>query len=183
MNRAILSDGEWDRILVYLRQLPNLYIGEAETCRRFLDACLWVLRSGAQWRLVPTAYGKWNSIFKRFSRWCANGSWEKSLGFVSEEADLQEISLDGSNIRAHACAAGAKNSSAAAEALGRSKGGFGTKIHALCDGLGLPIKFALTGGQEAECKQAIPLLENVGASAVLADNAYDTNELREWLKK
>ena len=78
---------------------------------------------------------------------------------MSEEADLQDISLDGSNIRAHACAAGAKKSSADAEALGQSKGGFGTKIHALCDGLGLPIKFALTGGQDAECRQAHPPIE------------------------
>ncbi|MDP2176898.1 transposase [Methylicorpusculum sp.] len=90
--------------------------------------------------------------------------------------------MNGSNIRAHACAAGAKKSSATAEALGRSKGGFGTKIHALCDGLGLPIKLALTGRQEAKCKQAISLLENVGALEVLADKGYDTNELREWLK-
>ena len=89
--------------------------------------------------------------------------------------------MDGSVIRAHACAAGAANSSADIEALGRSKGGFGCKIHALCDALGMPIKFILTGGQEAECRQAISLLENVNASAVLADKAYDTNELREWL--
>ncbi|WP_432746178.1 transposase [Methylobacter sp. G7] len=44
------------------------------------------------------------------------------------------------------------------------------------------VKYILTGGQEAECKRAIPLLENVNASAVLADRAYDTNELREWLE-
>ena len=52
----------------------------------------------------------------------------------------------------------------------------------ICDALGMPIKYILTGGQEAECKQAIPLLENVKASAVLADKAYDTNELRAWLE-
>ena len=100
-----------------------------------------------------------------------------------EDADLQDVSIDGSVIRAHACAAGAANSTADNEALGRSKGGFGSKIHALCDALGMPVKFLLTGGQEAECKQAIPLLENVKTSAVLADKAYDTNELRKWLKE
>ena len=57
-------------------------------------------------------------------------------------------------IRTHACAAGAANSTAKDEALGRSKGGFGCKIHALCDALGMPVKFILTGGQKAECKQA-----------------------------
>ncbi|MEQ1602819.1 MAG: IS5 family transposase [Methylophilaceae bacterium] len=88
----------------------------------------------------------------------------------------------GSVIRAHACAAGAANSTAEKEALGRSKGGFGCKVHALCDAFGMPLKFILTGGQEAECKQAIPLLENMKASAVLADKAYDTNALRVWLE-
>ena len=104
------------------------------------------------------------------------------LCHLSEDADLQDVSMDGSVIRAHACAAGAANSSAGNEALGRSKGGFGCKIHAICDALGMPVKFILTGGQEAECRQAIPLLKNVNASAVLADKAYDTNELREWLE-
>jgi hypothetical protein len=70
---------------------------------------------------------------------------------------------------------GRKQLPAENEALGRSKGGFGCKIHAICDALGMPVKFSLTGGQEAECRQAIPLLENVNASAVLADKAYDTN--------
>jgi len=60
--------------------------------------------------------------------------------------------MDGSVIRAHACASGAANSSAENEALGRSKGGFGCKIYALCDALGMPVKFSLTGGQESECR-------------------------------
>ena len=68
---------------------------------------------------------------------------------LSEDADLQNFSMDSSVIRAHACAAGAAHSSAENEALGRSKGGFGCKIHALCDGLGMLIKFILTGTQEA----------------------------------
>jgi hypothetical protein len=79
------------------------------------------------------------------------------FGHFSERADLQDVSMDGSVIRANACAAGAANSTAGDEALGRSKGGFGSKIHALCDALGMPIKYLLTGGQEADCKQAIPL--------------------------
>ena len=84
--------------------------------------------------------------------------------------------------RAHACAAGAVGSSAEKEALGCSKGGFSCKIHAACDALGMPIKFILTGGQTAECMVAIPLLEGIQTSALLADKGYDTNELRAWLK-
>jgi len=182
MSRINLSDAEWVSILTHLKKLPGIYVGAPDACRQFVSACLWILRSGAQWRVLPPTHGKWNSMFKRFSRWSAKGVWGALLSKLSETSDLQDVSMDGSIIRAHACAAGAANSTAEKEALGRSKGGFGCKIHALCDGLGMPLKFILTGGQEAECKQAIPLLANVKASAVLADKAYDTNELRTWLE-
>jgi transposase len=182
MSRINLSDEEWMSILAYLKKLPGIYVGQPDACRQFMSACLWILRSGSQWRILPPIHGKWNSVFKRFSRWCTKGVWEKLLSHFSEASDLQDVSIDGSIIRAHACAAGAANSTAEKEALGRSKGGFGCKIHALCDALGMPLKFILTGGQEAECKQAIPLLENVNALAALADKAYDTNELRTWLE-
>jgi hypothetical protein len=82
------------------------------------------------------------TVFKRFSRWCANGPWDKLLGHFSEEADLQDVSIDGTVIRAYACATGAANSSVEDEALGYSKGGFGCKIHALCDALGMPIRYS-----------------------------------------
>jgi transposase len=69
------------------------------------------------------------------------------------------------------------------QALGRSRGGFTTKIHALCDRLGYPIKFILTGGQEADCTQAIPLLEGFSAEAILADKGYDSNAIVEFVEK
>lgn len=80
-------------------------------------------------------------------------------------------------------AAGTTHSNADAEALGRSKSGFSNKIHAVCDGLGLPMKFMLTPGQETECCLAIPLLENLSPLAVLGDKAYDVNTLRQWLNE
>lgn len=183
MNRIDLSDEEWLRLLPTVKKLPGIYIGPLERCRQFISAVLWILRSGAQWRVLPSTHGKWNSVFKRFSRWCAVGAWEKLLFHFAEQADLQDVSIDGSVIRAHACAAGAAHSNADIEALGRSKGGFSTKIHAVCDGLGLPVKFTLTPGQKAECCLAIPLLENLSPLVVLADKAYDVNVFRQWLNK
>lgn len=85
--------------------------------------------------------------------------------------------IDGSVIRGMRVLLGQQTVLSEDGALGRFKGGFGCKIRALFDALGMPIKFILTGGQEAECKQAILLLENVKASAVLADKGYDTNKL------
>jgi transposase len=68
MNRIEISDEEWGRILANLKKLPGIRIGLSETCRQFIRACLWILRSGAPWRVLPTTYGNWNSLFKRFSR-------------------------------------------------------------------------------------------------------------------
>ena len=65
------------------------------------------------------------------------------------------------------------------QALGRSRGGFTTKIHALCDALGNPIRFILTGGERNDCTQALDLLEGVSGQAVLADKGYDAGYIVE----
>ena len=83
-----------------------------------------------------------------------------------------------------ACAAGAAASNATAESLGRSRGGFGCKIHALTDALGLPGRFMLTGAQASDINQAIPLMMDIGRTgALLADKGYDANALRYWFEQ
>ena len=104
------------------------------------------------------------------------------LAHISAKADLENVCIDSTVARAHACAAGAVNSNAAAEALGRSRGGFDCKIHALTDALGLPVRFILTGGQAADITQAIPLVKDIGSTGgLLADKGYDANALLDWL--
>ena len=85
--------------------------------RRFV-----ALRGGMEWRMLPPENGKWNSVFKRYSRWCAHGAREILLAKFSQYSDLQDVSIDGTVNRAHACAAGYQKNSAEQEALGRSKG-------------------------------------------------------------
>lgn len=69
------------------------------------------------------------------------------------------------------------------EALGRSRGGLGTKIHLLTDGTGCPLRFILTGGQVNDCTQALPLLEGMSAAAVLGDKAYDSSTILARIKQ
>ena len=57
-------------MLEFLRRQPGLYVGQEGDCKRFIEAIIWMSRSGAQWRLLPSEYGKWNSVYKRFARWC-----------------------------------------------------------------------------------------------------------------
>ena len=63
------------------------------------------------------------------------------------------------------------------QALGRSRGGFSTKLHAAGDALGNPLAFRLTAGQQGDAPQALPLLDRITAKAVIADKAYDTDAI------
>lgn len=67
--------------------------------------------------------------------------------------------------------------------MGRSRGGIGTKIHLLCDALGLPLKFILTPGQASDFNEAIPLLSGEEAKHVIADKGYDSNQIVEYVKE
>lgn len=136
MDRTRLDDEQWLQILAVLQIHTQVRIGCPDNCREFIESVLWVLRTGAQWRQLPKERGFWNSVFKRYSRWCERGIWSSVLECFSTAADLEFAAIDSSVIRAHACAAGASGSSADNEALGRSKGGFSCKVHALTDALG-----------------------------------------------
>ena len=67
--------------------------------------------------------------------------------------------------------------------MGHSRGGLSTKIHMLCDALGLPLKFILTPGQRSDFKEALPLLEGEKGNYVLADKGYDSTEIVDYVKE
>ncbi len=107
MSTVKLSDNVWERMYAFLQSCPDLYVGNELQCRRFVEGVLWMARSGAQWRLLPAAYGKWNSIYKRFARWEQRGIWQQLFAHVANAPDLEWIIPDSTVIRAHPCAAGA----------------------------------------------------------------------------
>lgn len=80
MANMRLQDDQWSKILDFLRNDPHAFVAKnEEDCRRFVEGVLWVIRSGAQWRLLPDEYGKWNTVYKRFACWCDKGVWERML--------------------------------------------------------------------------------------------------------
>ena len=183
MSNAKLSDEQWHKILNFLRQQEGIHIGQEQDCRRFVDAVLWMLRSGAQWRLLPADQGRWNSVYRRCVRWGRHRVWENMLAFFRADADLESIMLDSTVVRAHACAAGALPYPAAPadQALGRSKGGFSSKFHVWVDALGYPLRFVVTAGQVAVVSQAPAVLTGPSAPYALMDKAYDADAVLELL--
>jgi transposase len=95
-----------------LKTCPQIRLGAGRDVRRFLEAVLWVTRSGAQWRLLPKQYGHWNSVYKRFDRWSERGIFEKLFEHCSADRDMESLLIDSTIVRAHACAAGAQKNTA-----------------------------------------------------------------------
>ena len=175
MHRHEITNEHWVRIAHFLPGQKGDPGVTAKDNRLFLNAVLWIAKTGAPWRDLPDRLGEWNSVWRRFDRWARRGVWLRVFEEL-KDPDLEWLILDSTVIRAHQHAAGAAKKGGADQALGRSRGGFGTKLHIAVDGLGNPVEFILTGGQEADINQGEALIKGHDAKAVIADKGYDGND-------
>jgi putative transposase len=108
MIRHRLTDAQWERIehLVPGKQGDPGRTGEDN--RLFVDAIVWMARTGAPWRDLEAYFGNWNSVFRRFRRWAKAGVWVRLMAAVADDPDFESVIIDGTIIRAHQHAAGAK---------------------------------------------------------------------------
>jgi len=112
-HRHDLTDEQWARLEPLLPQ-PHRTGRPAHDHRTMLNGILWIVRSGAPWRDLPTDYGPWATVYSRFRRWRKAGVWEHILRQLQAEAahagtlDDTLAFIDGTNIRAHHHAAGPK---------------------------------------------------------------------------
>jgi len=173
MEKYYITDEAFEKIFMYLRGLKGVYCKKHGKTRKFLEGVFFIMRTGAQWIELPHYYGNYKSIHKRFLAWAKKDIWNEILAHFAKDCYPESFLIDGSIIRAHACASGYQKDSQEEQALGRSKGGFTTKIHALVDALGLPIRFILTPGQSSEIKQAPKLIEDITGANILGDKAFD----------
>ena len=180
MEKEYINEAAWSKIFPILRECKDIYTRNEARCKNFMEAIFWMARTGAQWREMHERYGKWNTIYSRFNAWSKKSIWEKLLVACATDPDLEYIMIDATIVRAHACAAGYGNQ--AEQALGRSKGGFTSKIHAKVDALGNPLKILLTPGQRNDVTQAKSLLEGQSGDFTIADKGYDSDEVREVIK-
>jgi transposase len=175
--RHEISEENWVRIEQLLPGRPGGHGGVAKDNRLFINAIYYLSKTGGQWRDLPERFGKWNSVYKRFERWCLRGVWQRVLEAI-QDPDLEWLLIDSTVIRAHQHAGG-MNTAENDQALGYSRGGFGTKIHVGFDALGNPVSIQLSPGQDADITHAPAVLGALEPDAVIADKGYDSNALAD----
>ena len=103
-----MTDAQWERIEPHClgkARDPGRTGGDA---RRFLEAVLWIARTGARWRDLPQDLGKWNTVFKRFRHWVKADVFKRIFEALSDDPDLEYAMIDGSIVKVHRHGQGAK---------------------------------------------------------------------------
>ena len=108
MKRFLLRDDQWARIEDLIPGKASDRGVTAKDNRLFVEAVLWIARTGAPWRDLPGEFGRWNSVYRRFSRAANGGVWQRVFEVLATDADFEEVFLDSTVVRAHQHAAGAQ---------------------------------------------------------------------------
>ena len=99
MKRYELTKEQWERVKALLTPEETGKRGDNH-------GMLWIARSGAQWRELPEAYGPWQSVYARFAKWRDDGTLETVFHALSEDADMENLSIDSTSIKVHESANG-----------------------------------------------------------------------------
>lgn len=162
-----------------------------------LEGALWVLHTGAPWRDLPGRFGPWQTVYGRFRAWARSGVLESLIGALQRELarsgklELGLWCVDTTVIRATRAAGGARplpgRGEPADHALGRSRGGFGTKLSLVCDAGGVPLAVALAPGRSHDIRSLSNVMSEalrVGRpSRLAADKGYSFDQVRAWLRE
>jgi transposase len=108
VKRYELTNEQWERICDFLPGKKSDPGRTGADNRHFVNAVLWVLRSGARWSDLPERYGKYKSVHKRFTRWAANGIWERIFVALTKDRGNEYLMIDSTIVRAHQQAATGK---------------------------------------------------------------------------
>ena len=156
--------------------------------RMVIEAVLYQARTGTPWRDLPDEFGHWNAVYQRFRRWekrhLRARLWQQRQ--QGDDEPLKEVFIASTILRAHQHAAGAvKNGGQEAQALGRSRGGFSTRLHVACANETTGVSVVLTGGERHDgvgCELLWKALSRSPApEAAVMYKAYDSKGIRQTL--
>ena len=127
MLRHRLRDAAWASLRTRLVTIPGLWKRDVAALRRFVEAVVYILRTGIAWEDLPAGFGEAGTVYRRFRRWVCKGIWDELfLDGIATDA-RETVMLDATACKAQRFASGARGGGE--EALGRSRGGLTTKIH------------------------------------------------------
>ena len=143
-----------------------------------------LLKLGGRWIDASPDYGPRKTLYNRYVRWAAKGVWSPLFNALANAGGPPaQVPIDSSAVKAHRSASGGKGGEQN-QAIGRSRGGRTTKIHALTDRHCRPIAFLLTGGQVADCTAAATLLKQMPPARIVhGDKGYDSNAVRHQVEE
>jgi len=108
LNRRELTDEQWERVAPLLPGKTGDPGRSGQDNRLFLEAVLWMARNGTPWRDLPSDFGKWYSVWKRFRRWTQKGVFERIFKALEDDPDFEYTIIDGTIVPVHQHGAGAK---------------------------------------------------------------------------
>jgi transposase len=208
--RHDLTDAQWELLEPLLPAVSGRGRPPKWSRRQLIDGVRWRSRAGTPWRDVPERYGSWQSVYGLFRRWQRDGTWARILAGLQQRGDAAglicwDVSVDSTIVRAHQHAAGARREpdqqvespgeEPADHGLGRSRGGWTTKLHLACEQGRKPLSMVVTAGQRGDSPQFVRVLERIRVrrtgrgrprtrpDRVLADKAYSSRANRAYLRR
>lgn len=108
MDRFVLTDAQWAKMERHCLGKPTDPGRSGRNNRLFVEAVLWIVRTGSPWRDLPPAFGNWSSVDTRFRDWVKADVWKRLFDAVSEEPDLEYAMVDATIVKVHRHGQGAK---------------------------------------------------------------------------
>ena len=108
MERFVLSDAQWAKMAPHCLGRPGAPGRPGADNRLFVEAVLWIARTGSPWRDLPAFFGKWNTVFKRFRDWVKADIFPRLFAAVSDEPDMEYAMVDATIVKVHRHGQGAK---------------------------------------------------------------------------
>lgn len=108
MTRRVINDAQWAILAPHCLGKSTDPGQTGGDTREFMEAVLWIVRTGAQWRELPAEFGKWNSVFKRFRRWVIADVFYRMFKALTGGSDFEYTMIDGTIVKVHRSGQGAK---------------------------------------------------------------------------
>ena len=119
MLRTVLRDDQWERIANFLPGKVTDCGVTAKNNRLFVEAVLWIVRTGSPWRDLPSDFGHQHRIDVRYNRWSKKRIWECVSKTMADDPDLEYLMVDGSIVRVHQHGAAKKTNKLVRQKEGR----------------------------------------------------------------